>query len=505
MDPGLRPRGLKKAIEMIERDVARPWTVDELASSCGLARRTLQAHFRRFVGVRPLEFLRGARLAETRRQLVRAEPTATVTGVAIACGFTHLGRFAGWYRRRYGESPSATLERARSDIGAAPPAPPSFSLELRRPSVAVVPFDLIGPEALRAAALHDEITAALCRCRWFSVVAPSHARYHLRGKLRGDGGGRLRIAVALIDASTGRYLFADRWDGAVDDVFGFEDTVAQRLVRALRPPVRDAEIDLAWRRDPAQLTAWELTMRALRGVVSAEPPTTSTTLEWLERAMELAPQDPLPISLAAWCHSVRASHHLTRQPDRERQAALGLADRASLLGHDDPMAEAMVAAAYTLAHDLDAASVHAGRALGHDAGSAWAWGRSGWIQAYRGDPAGAIERFEIAIALAPRDPLRYQWSMGIASAHFEAARYRAAMRWARRALLEQPKAITTHRLLAPACALAGARDDARQSFGELRRRFPGLTIAEVIAALPLTRDHLSRRAEGLESVGMKAS
>jgi predicted Zn-dependent protease len=221
--------------------------------------------------------------------------------------------------------------------------------------------------------------------------------------------------------------------------------------------------------------------------------------------MSLAPRDPLPMSLAAWCHSVRASHHQTPRPDHERQAARRLADRASLFSDGDPTAETMLAAAYTLAHDLDAASVHAARALSGDSASAWAWGRSGWIQLYRGDAPGAIDRFRIALTLAPHDPLKYQWSMGIASAHFEATRYRSAVRWSRRTLLEQPKAITIHRLLAPACALAGARDAARQSVTELTRHFPGLTIADVMAALPLTRDHLNRRADGLESLGMRAS
>src|SRR6266545_448797 len=108
MNSRLLPRSLKAAIELIQRDFARTWTVDELASACGLARRTLQAHFRRFIGAAPLEFLRVTRLAEARRQLLRAEPTASVTSVAMACGFTHLGRFAGWYRERYGESPSST-------------------------------------------------------------------------------------------------------------------------------------------------------------------------------------------------------------------------------------------------------------------------------------------------------------------------------------------------------------------------------------------------------------
>ena len=73
MDFRLLPRGLKLAIDLIRRDFARAWTVDELAAACGVARRTMQTQFRSFVGSTPLEFLRLTRLAEARRQLLRAE------------------------------------------------------------------------------------------------------------------------------------------------------------------------------------------------------------------------------------------------------------------------------------------------------------------------------------------------------------------------------------------------------------------------------------------------
>ncbi len=503
MDSGLLPRGLKLAIKLIRSDFARAWTVDELAAACGLARRTMQTQFRSFVGATPLEFLRLTRLAEARRQLLRAEPAATVTSIATGCGFAHLGRFAGWYRERYGESPSATLDR-RLQLDA-PISPPTLLPQLERPSIAVLPFALIGPAAPRAIALQDEIAAALCATRWFSVLEPSQARYHLRGKVRDDGSGRLHVAVILLDKAGERYLFADTWDGGVDEIFGFEDRLASRLASALRAPVRDAEIARAWRRDPAQLTAWELSMRALRSLLLAERLTQGTTLEWLEQAMELAPRDPLPTALAAWCRSVRASHHQALRPDDERRAASRLAARAGPLANGDHVVETMLCTAYTLAQELDAASVLADRALTGDPGLSSAWGRSAWIHVYRGNPTAAIERFNIALALAPRDPLRYLWSMGIASAHFDAARYREAVRWSRRSLMEQPRATTIHRLLAPACVFADAKHEAQQSFDEIKRCLPGLTISEVTAALPLRSDHLSRRAEGLEHLGMRPS
>ena len=165
MNSHLFPRGVKLAIHVMRRDPARAWTVDELAAACGLARRTMQTQFRRFLGAAPLEFLRLTRLAEARRRLMQAEPAATVTNIAAGCGFSHLGRFSGWYRERYGESPSATLDRSRLRRDVLPISLPGLLPRLERPPVAVLPFELIGPAASRAIALQDEIATALCATR----------------------------------------------------------------------------------------------------------------------------------------------------------------------------------------------------------------------------------------------------------------------------------------------------------------------------------------------------
>src|SRR5262249_17195949 len=271
------------------------------------------------------------------------------------------------------------------------------------------------------------------------VVAPSHAGYHLRGQVRQDVGGRMRVTVRLLDTHAGRHVWAAGFDGDGHDLIGFEERVALGVARAIQPAMRAAEIDRASRRDRDQLTAWGLTMRALPHVTSLEAAAQGMALELLDEAMQLAPHDPLPISIAAWSHGVRAGHHFTPRPSAEKAAAHGVAAAAPRLSAGDALAETMLAAGYTLAHDLAAAAIHAERALALDGSSAWAWGRSAWVKAYQGHAAEAIEEFQIARSLAPADPLSFLCSIGIASAEFQAGRYDQSIRWYRHALAENPE------------------------------------------------------------------
>src|SRR2546425_13302188 len=105
MGSWLAPRLLKKALDLVEADPARAWTVGEIASACGVRRRTMQRHFHRFVGRTPTQFVRDLRLDKARQELMRALGPVSVADIAGRCGFNHLGRFAAQYRERYGESP----------------------------------------------------------------------------------------------------------------------------------------------------------------------------------------------------------------------------------------------------------------------------------------------------------------------------------------------------------------------------------------------------------------
>jgi adenylate cyclase len=495
------PHDVAKALALLRADPERGRSVAELAAACGVAPRTLQKHFRRFLGGSPGAVLRDLRLDLVRRELLSGRAAPTIAALATRCGFRHLGRFSGWYRARYGESPSATLARSRCvrDEGGAPMVLP---LAGDRPMVAVLPFELQTADPRRAAGIGEEIALALCRLRWIGVGPPHGARYHLRGSVREDAAGMLRVRVVLLDAASGRYLWADAWNGEPADGAAFEERVARAVAEKLQASLRNAEIERACRKEPEELTAWELTMRALERAVRPEPSAQTEALELAHRATECAPQDPLPPAIAAWCHGMRAGHCFTSRPTAEREAARDLAGRAAVLRARDPTAEALLASAYTLAHDLDRAALHVDRALALDGGCAWAWQRSGWLKVYRGEAADAIECFRIAQGLDPGDPLGFLSSLGIAAANFERADYAGAVRWFRRGVAENAAAVWANRFLAPACALAGQREAARASLGALLAVYPDWTITQVRSALPHSAGFLDRAASGLESIGM---
>jgi AraC-like DNA-binding protein/tetratricopeptide (TPR) repeat protein len=498
------PRGLKKAIERLESEPSRAWRVRDLAATAGVAPRTLQKQFRGFLGCAPLAFLRDLRFDRARQELLHAPGHASVTEIATGCGFSHLGRFAIQYQRRYGEVPSATLRRSKQATPSSRATVPVLASKLDRPVVAVLPFAVIGVRPELATALSEEVAMALWRLHSVKVAAPSYAGYHLLGRLHANAQGTLRATVRLVDAVTGRYVWAAGWDGDSRDLIGLEERVARGVGRAIQPVLYTAEVDRVSALDGRDLTAWELTMRALPHLMMVEASAEGVAIELLQQAMEIAPLDPLPIAAAAWCHGLRAGHHFSAQASAERAMARDLAARAAGLSAGDGLAETMLAGGYTLAHDLEAAAVHAERALAIEGGSAWAWGRSAWVKAYRGRMTEATEEFEIARSLSPADPLNFLWSIGIASGKFQIGCYDQSISWFRRALAENPKAIWAHRFLAPAYVLAGRMDEGRQSLRKFTAAFPGLTIADVRNGLPWNEAYLDLTSEGLESAGLRA-
>jgi AraC-like DNA-binding protein/TolB-like protein len=497
----LFPRGVRRALDAMSANLEHNWSLLDLASAAGVSSRTLQRQFRDFFGKAPGVALRDMRFERARRELLQGVPDARVMDVALRCGFPHLGRFSIEYRRRYGETPSRTLKRQAVFIGALASAPSYFTSGRDRPTVSIGPIEGSPESSELARGIADELVTALTRAGASVASSPRSACYHLTGILRGSGR-QTRLTIRLIDIETGRHLWAHRIDGVLNDDTASEEHLATRIAGALQPCLRLAEIDRARQKPDLELSPYDLTLRALPGVLSLDADGNARALDLLERATDRDPDQPLAISLAAWAHAQRVAYHFTATPLEELARGAELARKALALAGDATVL-AVLGNALTLLHDVETADLVIRKALSVDGGSAWAWSRSGWIDVYNGHAESAIERFKIALDLAPQDSLAFNSLVGVGCAHFKAGRYLDAAHWQERALIEHPSAVWVHRTLCPAYVLGGAESKARGSLNALRKQYPDLTVAKVQQGLPpLPQTYCDLVFDALHSVGL---
>jgi tetratricopeptide (TPR) repeat protein len=381
---------------------------------------------------------------------------------------------------------------------------PSFFTSGRdRPTIALDPIDAPPEHGAFARSIADELATALTRAGISMASHAGSARYRLAGAIRGSGR-QMRLTFRLIEIETGRHLSAHRSDGVLNDESRPLEHFATKIAAVLQPCLRLAEIDRAQRKPDDDLSAHDLALRAMPGVLSLDADGNSRALDLLERAMERDPGNALATALAAWARVQRVVYHFATDLREERARGIQLVRKAQSLAADPPVL-AILGNALTLLHDLDAAEAVIRRALSVDGGCAWAWSRSGFIDVYKGDPESAIERFKIALDLAPHDSLAFNSAVGIGCAHFKAGRYAEAAHWQERALGDHPSAAWIHRTLCPAYALSGASADARRSVTALRQRYPNLTISDVQQGMPpLPQTYRDQVVDALQTAGLPA-
>jgi AraC-like DNA-binding protein len=343
------PRSVRRALDLMCAEPGRVLTLGELAAIAGVSPRTLQRQFRTFLGETPQAALRAIRLERARRDLLRASRMTTVADVALRCGFLHLGRFSVEYRGRYGEKPSQTLRRRTTFLAERSTKPSSAAFGRDRPTIAVIPNAQGADEAL-ATSVVDELATALMRAGVAITHKSGTARYHLRCTLRAAGN-ETRLISRLIDAATGRHLWAHCHDGTSDGTLQFEENAAAVVAVAMQPCLRAAEAEHARQKPDADQTAHDLTMRALPYALALDIEGNKRSLDLLDRAIELDPDHTLAIALAAWCHAQGVAYHFSHNPDQARARALMLARRATSIG-GDPSALPILGNAFALAGDV---------------------------------------------------------------------------------------------------------------------------------------------------------
>jgi AraC-like DNA-binding protein/tetratricopeptide (TPR) repeat protein len=497
----LLPRGIRRALDAMRANAGHYWSVNELAETAGLSSRTLQRQFREFLGKSPRAALCDIRFEKARRELLQGAPDAKVMDVAQRCGFPHCGRFSVEYRRRFGETPSQTVKR-QAVFADALSSMPSFTIPSRdRPTIVLTPIDASAEHSGIAHSIADELAIALTRAGAAVVRQPGAARYHLTGAISGSER-QTRLTFRLIDAETGRHVTAHRSDAALGQDAFVDDHLATKIVAAMQPCLRLAEIDRASRKAEADLSPHDVALRAMPWVLSLNAEGNAQALDLLERAIEHDPDNALATALAAWAYSQRVVYHFAATPNEDRAKSAELARKAQTLGGDATVL-AILGNTLTFLHDLEAAELMIRKALSIDGGSAWAWSRSGWLDVYNNNADSGIERLKIALDLAPNDSLAFNSMVGIGCAHFESGRYAEAAHWQQRALAEHPSATWIHRTMCPAYVLVGAESEARRSVTALREHYPDLTVSDVQRGLPpLPQSYCDRIFDALHSVGL---
>ncbi|MEO8669171.1 MAG: tetratricopeptide repeat protein, partial [Bauldia sp.] len=406
-----------------------------------------------------------------------------------------------------------------------PPTPTPIAPGGGPPSIAVLAFDNMsgdpGADGL-VDGIVEEITATLSQVRDFTVIARNssyaykgravdvrdiarelNVRYVLEGSLR-KAGDRVRVTAQLIDAETGAHIWADRYDGALGNLFDFEDQIAERVAGALHPSIRSAEIALAKRRRPENLQAYDLVLQAMPHLWAHRREENVEAIALLERAMELDPSYARATAVAAWARAQHVVYSWTSDIAAERAAGARLIEQAATTVGDDPTAlSALATAVMLLQGDLDRAEHFVDRALSLDPNLAWGWTRRGFLSVYRGNGAEGIGCFEKAIRLSPLDPLSFNSYIGIGLCNFAEGRPAEAVGWTERAMREKPGMTWAYRDLATFLAHAGQIERARGVVAKLLEVRPGLTVTQVGDALHFIEPKLlARYLEGLRLAGL---
>jgi TolB-like protein/class 3 adenylate cyclase len=361
-----------------------------------------------------------------------------------------------------------------------------------KPSIAVLPFANITGDPEQeyfADGMVDEIITALSRIRWLFVIAQNSSfsykgqspdvkqvgrelgvRYVLEGSVR-KAGGRVRITAQLIDTTTGAHLWADRFDGSLADVFELQDKVALSVAGVIEPALQAAETARSAARPTADLTAYDLYLRA-HALFWSSARHVPEALRLLEKAIERDPRYGPALAWAAVCCHRLCLVGSSTDPEADRRKAIEFARRALEVAGDDPgiLANAAFALGF-FGEDIGAMTALVDRALALNPSYARAWHLSGNLRVYAGQTEIAIEHLETALRLSPRARVGSSFGL-IGRAHFFSRRFDEAVPKLLLAIQEDPSHPSAYRDLAACYAHMGRLDDAREIVERLRAITP---------------------------------
>jgi TolB-like protein/class 3 adenylate cyclase len=309
-------------------------------------------------------------------------------------------------------------------LGSAPHLKPATSAP-ERPSIAVLPFANMSGDPEQeyfADGIVEDIITALSRNHALLVIARNSTftykgravdikqvgrdlgvRYVLEGSVR-KSADRVRVTGQLIDVSTGAHLWADRFDGALKDIFDLQDDITLRVVGAIAPKLEYAEIVRATRKPTESLDAYDYYLRGMSSFHKGSREDISEALRLFLKAVELDDNFSSAYGMAAWCYIRRKVNGWAEEGLSESSHAVQFAEQAVECGKDDAIALSCGGFALVVFGDLERGTTLIDRAQALNPNLAMAWHQSGWTRVIIGQPDLAVEHLERAMRLSPVDP-----------------------------------------------------------------------------------------------------
>jgi TolB-like protein/class 3 adenylate cyclase len=417
-----------------------------------------------------------------------------------------------------GAKPAPPAEAKSEETPPAGPALPD------KPSIAVLPFQNMSGDAEQeyfVDGIVEDIITGLSRIKWLFVIARNSSftykgkaidvrkvgrelgvRYVLEGGVR-KAGNRLRITAQLLEAETGAHLWADRYDGALEDVFDLQDKITSGIVGIIEPNLRRAEIERARRKRPDNLNAYDLYLRALPHLASVMPQDAAIGIGYLEEAVGLDPNFAAAHAYLAWALEMR----FVRGGFGQEDAASAMRHARAALAHGGDDATALAVAALTVlhvGHDFEAASGAIARAVSLNGSCATAFYFGAHVHGLSGDPAIAEDYAARALRLSPFDPFSFMALYALAMVRVREGRYDDAAAFGSRSVQANPRFSTLYAFHTAILAQAGRDEEAKSVASRLLELEPNFHVQSFLGFMsgffhPAAADPLSA---GLRKVGL---
>ncbi|MEP2631678.1 MAG: adenylate/guanylate cyclase domain-containing protein [Rhizobiaceae bacterium] len=393
-----------------------------------------------------------------------------------------------------------------------------------KPSIAVLPFNnMSGDEEQEyfADGVVEEVIMALAKLSWLFVTARNSSfiykgqavdikqvgrdlgvRYVLEGSIR-KAGNRIRVTGQLIDTTTGTQLWANRYDGSVEDIFELQDQITSNVVGAIAPKLESAEIERTKHKSTTSLDAYDCYLRGIAAMYKWSSTSIQEALTYFYRAIEIDPEYAIAYAMAARCFNVRLVTAPLEFGAEDVAEAERLCRHAADLGRDDAIALSMAGVVLGFAvRDVRGGAALTTRALALNPNLASAWFSSGFLQQWLGYPDIAIEHIGRALELSPQDPTIFQMQVAMAGAHLTAGNDLQALEWAERALHDRQDHFPALCWAAASAAHLGLQAKAKDFRDRLLRGTPGIGLDYMENVIPYQRpEHAARLSEALRKAG----